>query len=249
MPGQRQFWIVTINEPIYYGRLYAQLLRNYPSVFAGVALLPFGFGNGRSFYCELLYRLRSWGLKGFLFAVWRWLFGSISAKGNVARAASSMNIPLYYCRSIEDVSGLLNKKVTGEASILVTVPEKIPVKFLSGRLNWVNTHCGALPRYAGVDAPFWALLNGEVSLAVSLHVITDQLDAGALLRQACIKNENYSYFEAVDRLFEIAYCLHEDYLSDAISPGVEQNLNKREYYSRPEVNDADIFRKNGGRFI
>ena len=53
----------------------------------------------------------------------------------------------------------------------------------------VNFHDGPLPRYAGLNAPAWALRNGEETHGVTWHLIGGGIDAGDILEQ---------------RLFEIA---------------------------------------------
>ncbi len=47
----------------------------------------------------------------------------------------------------------------------------------------VNFHDGPLPRYAGLNAPVWALINGEVEYGISWHIISGGVDEGALVAQ------------------------------------------------------------------
>ncbi len=47
----------------------------------------------------------------------------------------------------------------------------------------VNFHDGPLPRYAGLNAPAWALLHGETHYGISWHRITEVADTGDLLKQ------------------------------------------------------------------
>ncbi len=47
----------------------------------------------------------------------------------------------------------------------------------------VNFHDGPLPRYAGLNAPAWALLNGESRYGISWHEITSGIDEGDLFKQ------------------------------------------------------------------
>ena len=53
----------------------------------------------------------------------------------------------------------------------------------------INFHDGPLPRYAGLNAPAWALLNGETTYGISWHEITAGVDEGDVVAQ---------------RLFEVA---------------------------------------------
>ena len=48
----------------------------------------------------------------------------------------------------------------------------------------INYHDGPLPRYGGVYATTWAIMNGETTHGISWHVMTEQVDGGDLLKQA-----------------------------------------------------------------
>src|SRR3569833_2954604 len=48
----------------------------------------------------------------------------------------------------------------------------------------VNFHDGPLPRYAGLSAPAWALLNGEREHGITWHEMTPRVDAGRIVRRA-----------------------------------------------------------------
>ena len=45
----------------------------------------------------------------------------------------------------------------------------------------VNAHAGDLPRYRGNAVPNWAILNGEPEVVLTLHEMSDELDAGPVL--------------------------------------------------------------------
>ena len=47
-----------------------------------------------------------------------------------------------------------------------------------------NFHDGPLPRYAGLNAPVWALLAGEAEYGISWHLIEGGVDEGRLLAQS-----------------------------------------------------------------
>ncbi len=50
-------------------------------------------------------------------------------------------------------------------------------------LGCLNVHSAPLPRYRGVWPSFWVLANGETETAVTVHYMTERLDAGAILVQ------------------------------------------------------------------
>ncbi|MCL4674758.1 MAG: peptide synthetase, partial [Pararhodobacter sp.] len=47
----------------------------------------------------------------------------------------------------------------------------------------VNFHDGPLPRYAGLNAPVWARLNGETRHGITWHMIEGGIDEGDILEQ------------------------------------------------------------------
>ncbi len=47
----------------------------------------------------------------------------------------------------------------------------------------VNFHDALLPKYAGLNAPSWALMNKEVEHGITWHEMTTQVDAGRILKQ------------------------------------------------------------------
>ncbi|MDB5328351.1 MAG: hypothetical protein JWM57_3920, partial [Phycisphaerales bacterium] len=66
-----------------------------------------------------------------------------------------------------------------------------PVLLSAEVLAWptrmaINYHDGPLPRYAGVHATSWAILNGETVHGVTWHVMAAKPDAGGLLKQVAV---------------------------------------------------------------
>jgi methionyl-tRNA formyltransferase len=51
------------------------------------------------------------------------------------------------------------------------------------RLGALNFHPSRLPAYRGREPLFWALLHGEPVVAVTVHRVTDEVDAGPILFQ------------------------------------------------------------------
>ncbi len=106
---------------------------------------------------------------------------------------------------------------------------------LPGRVA-VNFHDGPLPDYAGLNAPAWALLNGETRYGVTWHVITPAIDAGEILKQrffAVSPDEtavslNTKCFEAGIESFAelVAELAHETH------QGVPQDARRRRVFER-----------------
>ncbi len=80
-------------------------------------------------------------------------------------ATSVANTPIDYLFSITNL-----KMLPAE---LLALPSRLAINF----------HDGPLPAYAGLNAPVWALLNGELQHGVSWHVMTSKVDQGDVLAQ------------------------------------------------------------------
>ncbi|MCP5074184.1 MAG: LLM class flavin-dependent oxidoreductase [Rhodobacteraceae bacterium] len=100
----------------------------------------------------------------------------------------------------------------------------------------INFHDGPLPRFAGLNAPVWALLAGEKEYGITWHMISAGVDEGDIIAQ-----ENFSIsaddtaltmntkcYEAGVRGFERVL---DGILADKL-PLVSQDLNKRSYFAR-----------------
>ena len=61
------------------------------------------------------------------------------------------------------------------------IPEAVISQAAAGAVNF---HDGPLPRYAGLNAPVWAILNGETSHGVTWHMLEGGIDEGDILEQA-----------------------------------------------------------------
>ena len=103
------------------------------------------------------------------------------------------------------------------------------------RLGAVNFHDGPLPRYAGLNAPAWAILNGEPSHGVTWHAMASEADTGDIYEQAVFPiaaedtalTLNTKCFEAAIATFTA--------LADRLGPGlsgIPQDLAARSYFGR-----------------
>lgn len=111
----------------------------------------------------------------------------------------------------------------------------LPVSLLQQpRCLAINYHNGPLPKYAGLHAPSWAILNNENSHGVTWHTMVEEIDAGDILKQAFIEIDPDEtglslsvkcYQEAINTFKELIYDISGQQLS-----AVPQNLKHRSYY-------------------
>ena len=108
------------------------------------------------------------------------------APGTVAAEAAELGVPVLDPRRVRDpafagwiaaerVDLLLNvHSLTIAHADVVAAP----------RLGSFNLHPGPLPRYAGLNAPSWAVYEGETRHAVTLHRMAATVDAGDVAYEA-----------------------------------------------------------------
>ncbi|MDN5898206.1 MAG: hypothetical protein L0H35_06055, partial [Psychrobacter sp.] len=113
----------------------------------------------------------------------------------------------------------------------VILPESI---ISAPRCHAINYHNSPLPKYAGLYATSWAILNNESKHAISWHLIEPKIDTGAVVKQSFVPIDqqdtalilNLKCYEAAIESFSI--------LVDELNSGTEllvpQNLEHRSYY-------------------
>lgn len=105
-------------------------------------------------------------------------------------------------------------------------------------LGAVNFHDGPLPRYAGLNAPVWALLNGESQHGVTWHMIEGGIDEGDILAtQSVTLSEqdnaltlNTKCYDAAMRSFDTVI----DQLETGAPTRIKQDLGQRTYVARDD---------------
>jgi methionyl-tRNA formyltransferase len=105
------------------------------------------------------------------------------------------------------------------------------------RIGSFNLHPGPLPRYAGLDAVSWALYRGETEYGVTLHEMTERIDAGGIAFQATFPMApNDTAFTLYARSIREGLVLLERLLESATETGrvpvAPQDLSRREYLPR-----------------
>ncbi|MEM1416107.1 MAG: formyltransferase family protein, partial [Myxococcota bacterium] len=100
----------------------------------------------------------------------------------------------------------------------------------------VNFHDGPLPQYAGLNAPVWAIREGERTHGVSWHLIEGGIDEGDLLaqrlfeladRESCLTLNTRCYELGAETFGEMVAKLGEGEV-----PRRAQDLSRRSYYGR-----------------
>ena len=117
---------------------------------------------------------------------------------------------------------------------LSLVPDAVLARAAAGAVNF---HDGPLPRHAGLNAPVWAILEGEAEHGITWHRIEGGIDEGRILEQrrfAIAPGEtaltlNTKCFEAaIDSFPALVTALETG------APGQAQDLMQRSYHARDD---------------
>jgi methionyl-tRNA formyltransferase len=106
-------------------------------------------------------------------------------------------------------------------------PFRLPAALLQWPTQWaINLHPSLLPAYRGPNPVFWQLRNGESHTGISLHLLSEALDAGPVLAQKRVGFPQGASADELDTLLaqQGTEALCEN-LCDAIPA---QTLNARE---------------------
>jgi amino acid adenylation domain-containing protein len=103
----------------------------------------------------------------------------------------------------------------------------------------INYHDSPLPKYAGINATSWALMNREKTYAVTWHVMSDRFDEGDILKQFPVEiAESDRAFTLNAKCYEAAIHsfmeLTNELSKETVKPR-KQNLEERTYFSRSKT--------------
>jgi methionyl-tRNA formyltransferase len=114
--------------------------------------------------------------------------GVLAGRGNSGRAsvtaaaAARAGIPVVPAETVDDgaLAALLDEHqidlFLNVHSLRILGPEVL----VTPRIGAFNLHPGPLPRYAGLNAPSWAIYEQESTFGCSMHWMTPELDAGPI---------------------------------------------------------------------
>jgi methionyl-tRNA formyltransferase len=85
------------------------------------------------------------------------------------------------------VAGIL-ERLAPDLALVACFPRRLPGAVAgAARLGTLNLHPSLLPRYRGPAPVFWQLRAGERDTGVTLHLLSERLDAGDVVAQAPVE--------------------------------------------------------------
>ena len=112
------------------------------------------------------------------------------------------------------------------------------------RLAAINCHPSLLPRYAGPQPEFWMLKNGESVAGITVHMMTEGIDAGDIIAQCkLLVGENENIGQLVQRQHHAAARLLTETVNAMAQGTIErkpQNMAERTYFGKRKAADTMV---------
>ena len=110
------------------------------------------------------------------------------------------------------------------------------------RLGVLNCHPSLLPRYAGPQPEFWMIKNGESVAGITVHVMTEKIDAGDIVaQQELIIGENENTGQLSQRQHHAAAALLTGAVNAMAQGTIDrkpQNIAERSYFGKKSAADT-----------
>jgi natural product biosynthesis luciferase-like monooxygenase protein len=162
------------------------------------------------------------------------IYGIVASNPAITRWAKDNNIQTY---ELNDnlIKPLTEKPYDYLFSItnLKILPDEI---INSPKKSAINFHDGPLPKYAGINATSWALMDDEKEYGITWHEITSEVDKGDILKQVMFNissNENALTLNA--KCFETASSAFNELIDELANNKVKpkkQNFTDRTYFGK-----------------
>lgn len=256
--------VITQNAPLYMGRFMDDLLSKTQAnpdleVVGFVVLSPI---FQKSTLEEAKARFALYGVKDFCLMaghiLWAKLWDKLLGASNpfpeksLQTVLNKWKIPTlaYQQPNSVDFQNFLKDNV--DIAISVACPKILKKDTLdSAKLCSLNYHTGKLPKYRGRQPLFWAMLNGEEEVGITIHEMEPSLDAGAIV---CQESIDIKGLRSLHRVYERTIAQGPRVLYEAIlkvAKGDATRLNnpndQASQHSFPTQKDGLTFRAKGCR--
>ena len=144
---------------------------------------------------EIRYRYELYGLVDFLRMSFRVLknrslsfvfeVSHLVGCHSVGNVVKKYGIKTYYAESVNS-KGVVKFVATSDIDLMISIasPEVFRGKILKApQKGCINYHTALLPKYRGRQPLFWALLNDEKEVGISIHEMDESIDSGAIIVQ------------------------------------------------------------------
>jgi methionyl-tRNA formyltransferase len=238
-----RIFFLLVDEPFYTSACLETLLARFGPSIVGAAF-PSGFFDVK----RLKTTLALYGLASTAGRIAKMAWASLQG-GAVHRYFKSRGVPV---RDIPDVNALEFLRDLKDLGVDLIVSINTPQRLKSPILGLpahgcLNVHFGMLPRYRGLLPIFHAIMNGEPSFGVTVHVMDEKLDNGDIVAQRAVPIGSN---DTLDSLYPKAFGVASELLVEAIESIERGTMVRRPnvpaektYYSYPTREQIDRYRR------
>jgi len=156
-------------------------------------------------------------------------------------------IKYYKVKDINDESVLRNLKQL-KPDLIINLGNQIYSEELLNipKYGCINKHCSLLPAYQGVYPVWWALLNNEKEIGVTVYFMNREIDKGEVILQKKIEVLSQdSFFSLYDKCFGLSCQIIMETIEKIKSGEFEHVLTNYHpsYFSYPSKRDSELFFK------
>jgi methionyl-tRNA formyltransferase len=129
----------------------------------------------------------------------------------VCRRAAELGIPITGDISVRGIEQLIDR-LRPDCVVVSSFNRVLPARVVA-KSRFVNVHYALLPRYRGRANVNWAIINGETSTGISIHVLSPDLDGGNILFQEPVAIESA---DTVSSLYEKLNTIQREHLGATV---------------------------------
>lgn len=249
---------LTQNDPFYLGKNIDYLLNQMPSHFkvvGGVVFDASPFGKRESFFDKARKTLDIFGPVFFARYAIQFVMSNIRRKWRVSQVFMRHGVPLVEIQGSINSSESLAKIASYKPDIIISIAGnqifKRPLIDLATKAC-INLHTALLPKYRGLMPSFWVLKNDEKETGVSVFLVDEGIDSGAILVQKRVEIGDRSQEELIrftKKLGMDAILESIDLIQCGDYKLIDNNADEMTYFSFPTKEDVKVFRAKGKRFF
>ena len=250
--------VITQNEPFYLAdnlRYLIEILPKHSKIVGCVVNDVSPFGKKETFFQKSIKTYNVFGVNFFLHYAIMFIKNKFDSKKNIKKLLKANSIKEIILDKHINHEDSVNKIKDFKPDLLLSVLGnqifKSPIINLAPK-GCLNLHTALLPIYRGLMPTFWVLKNNEKYTGVSVFFVEKGIDSGPIIVQKKIEIKDRSQEELIIYTKKIGM----EAISEAIDliendkvELIENDSNKKTYYTFPTKNDVDIFIKNGKIFF
>ena len=250
--------IITQNEPFFLAknlRYLIKILPKHSQIIGAVVTSPSPFGKKESFIDKAKRTYNVFGIKFFLFYIFKYLkniFDKNSKVKNVLKENNISEVNLKkHINHPESISIIQEFKPDLLVSVLGNEIFKKPIINLAKK-GCINLHTALLPKYRGLMPSFWVLKNNEEFTGVSVFFVDEGIDSGPIIVQTELEIGDQTQEELIKNTKKIgmeAIAKSIDLIQKGQVKLIENNPSKKTYFTFPTRKDVLLFKENGKNFF